>query len=642
MKEVDQYKGKLSRLDTYLQLNPQKCHDEYVALLKIAKEKSNESLETILHIYRGTILYYTGKNDSAVVYFDKAISLATKIGNEQLRASASIRRIFVIDGTSDIKISMRLMRDEYNEAKKYKDTLNMIYAINGIAMYYERMDSTKQCIDYYMRGIKLAQKNNNEFEYGFLLNNFGLLKLRLKDPSEALVDFKKGTEIAKRLENIRLELILKENIGYYYMEVDSLDKAEKEYQDALQIARSKNFTHLAFNSFINLGVLERQRGNQNKADSLMDVALKTAMTEKLYYAVSPIYLNMTQIAISQGKYAQAESLLDSAIYYGDYTSQNEIQEGYFVLNYQMKQKQGDYKSALEYYKKLTSFRDSIDRNGHLQMVKELQLKYDVQKKEKQRIEEKNAYEKKIAKGALDNALLKQNIGIGLTLVIIAIGGFVIYHFRQKHKKEIEFSSAIVNKLEEERGRIARDLHDGLGQNLIILKNKFNKLEIPDSASTALINDNFTETIEQIRSISRSLIPPELRRLGLKQAIIKMLKEVENSSMLMTTAELDELKSIKLDSGQEIRIYRILQELANNTLKHSQASSLKIEFRKTDNGFSIIYQDNGKGIDHEILQHERNSVGLKSIEQRLRYLNGTIRYEKPQKGFKAVIKIKNKG
>jgi signal transduction histidine kinase len=84
---------------------------------------------------------------------------------------------------------------------------------------------------------------------------------------------------------------------------------------------------------------------------------------------------------------------------------------------------------------------------------------------------------------------------------------------------------VVNKLEEERGRIARDLHDGVGQSLIILKNKVIKKSDYSAETQDQLNDNFSEIIEEIRSISRSLIPPELKRLGLRKAVENRLNEV---------------------------------------------------------------------------------------------------------------------
>lgn len=640
VQELKPYFKELGRIDNLIHLDPVKAKEEHAKLLAISKSKKDKTLETVLDIYSGTILYYTGKNDSATVFFESAIRKADKLGNRRLHSTASIRRLFVIDRSADAKIMLQFMSEEHEKARLNKDTLNMIYSLNGMAMYNERLDSTKRCIDLYLQAIRLAREHNNLFEYGFLLNNLGLLKLRMKAPEEAYADFNKGIKIAKSLENTRLELTLRENLGYYYTEVDSIDLAEAEYRSTLALAESKNYTLLAFNSLVNLGVLERVKGNISRSDSLLNSALKTAMHSKLYYAVSPIFMTMAQIALENKEYTKLNSLLDSAMRYSGYTSANEIQEAYYQLKHEEFTAKGNFKEALDYYKRLTGFRDSLDRSGHAQIMKELQLKYDVEKEEKRRIQEKNKYRIKLARKERDNAVLKQNIGIGVILFILALAAYIIYSFRKTQKKEREFSEAIVNKLEEERGRIARDLHDGLGQGLVILKNKFNKMSVedPDNEQITQINSSFTDVIEEVRSISRSLIPPELRRLGLKKAIYKMMKDIEDASLIIVTSDLDALDKVQLEASQEIRIYRIIQELTNNTMKHSGASSLKLELEVNRDSLVFTYQDNGKGFDAgETSQSE--SLGLRSIEQRLRYLHGSIRYEKQSKGFKAIVKIK---
>lgn len=639
--KIKPYEKDLAELDMYLQLNPDQSEEIYHRLLPKAIKTKNKSLETVLYIYNGTIHYYEGHRDSAKVYFEKAINLAEEIKSKQLLSTAKIRKLFVIADNSDSKIIVQLMQDEYDIAKENGDTLNMIYSLNGIAMNYQNLDKTEESVANYMKAMKLAQENNNQFEYGFLLNNLGLVKLRLKSSEDAYKDFMEGIRIAKKLKNVRLELTLRENLGYYYMDVDSLELAEKEYKDAYNLANDLGYTYLAFNSVVNLGVMERTRGNYEKSDSLLNQALKMAHIHKLYYAISPIYLTQAQIELHRENYTKVPALLDSGLYYAKFTSTNEIKEGILLITERMYEKRGDFKNALKYYKELSHFRDSIDKNGQMEIVKELHLKYDVEREEKKRMEQQSAYEAEISKEKLNSARLRQNIGVGILIVILIIGGLIIYYFKEKHKREAEFSSALVNKLEEERGRIARDLHDGLGQSLVILKNKFNKLDLPEDNETESINSGFTQTIEDVRMISRSLIPPELRRLGLSKAIQKMMKDVESATGIVITTDLDYLESLELNEAQEIRIYRIIQELTNNTLKHSEATSLKVEFIGDTSEFKIIFQDNGKGISAEVFNSPQNSVGLRSIEQRLKYLKGSIKFEKQNKGFKAIIRIKLK-
>lgn len=627
------YEKKLEQIDTYLNVSPELGKKIIGDLRVLAKKNDNSTLMAVLSIYEGTFLYYIGKNDSALVYFDRAILEAQRINNDQLRSTAAIRRLFILNVSKNSAPILTLMKDEYAIAKSNRDTLNMIYSLNGQALCYDNLDSTKACIASYLKAIKLSKSSRNNYEYGFLLNNLGLMKLRLNSPEQAIVDFRKGLAIAKKLKNVRLEVTLRENIGYYYIVTDSLDKAINEYKTTFNLAKSRNYNHLAFHSIANLGAIERRLGNNARGDSLMNVALNIAREEKLMYAISPIFVTMAQLELDAGNYQKVNALLDSAKVYERFSSKNDNTEATLQILYEMALQQGNFESALDYYTDLEGFKDSLNRNGHMQMITELQLKYDFEREQKEREKDKREFEAHASR-------MRQNIAIAIIVLLVLIGAFIIYYFKGKNKREAAFSAALVNQLEEERGRIARDLHDGLGQSLIILKNKFNKFDPTDVAAAEHIDTSFSETIEEVRSISRSLIPPELRRLGLRKSLSRMLKDVEDSTSIMASAELEALDKIHLETADEVRIYRIIQELTNNTIKHSKASSLKVEFEHFGNRLQITYQDNGKGLD-EARDVNQNSVGMKSIEQRLKYLNGTLRIESPNRGFKAVLRIKLK-
>jgi signal transduction histidine kinase len=635
--EVNPYLPKLAKLDVYLQTSPDNLHVLYEDLYSSARKKKNRTLEAVLNIYKGTGYYYSGQSDSAVVYFNKSIAIASKINNQKLVSTARIRKIFVRGESIDNKVAYRMMKEEYDAAESNKDTLNMIYSMNGLNLFGED-DSG---FDANMLAIQLAQNSGNEYEYGFLLNNLGVTKLELDDPPGALADFEKAMEIAKRVENSRLELTVMENFAYYYLQIDSTELAKKKFYEVRDRALGIKNNQVAVTAMINMASLYRRAGELQKSDSLTKASLKLSKETKMYHVVSMIYLNKASIDLAGDKYNKVNESLDSVEVYQKYTPNNNVQMGIYQIQYQMSKKRGDFETALNYYKELKDFQDSINKNGRLQVISELQLKFNVEKKEKERIQQKIGFENKLAKGELKTANLRENIAIGAVVLILLLAGFVIYYFRVKHNREREFSSALVNRLEEERGRIARDLHDGLGQSLIILKNKFNKIESGAKGLSEEMNDDFANTIEEVRSISRSLIPPELRRLGLKKSLNKMLKDVEFSAGIVVSIEIDGLDTIQLEQPSEIRVYRIVQELTSNTIKHSEATSLKLEITDKGNWFSIIYRDNGKGLTLDKVNGSVDSVGLRSIQQRMSFLNGTVRFERPQKGFKATIKIKNR-
>lgn len=636
--EVEKYKNRLFKVDDYLQTDPIKCESELNYLEKEARRTSNKVLLCLTELYKGISDYYIGQNDSSLIHFNETIKLAEKIGNDRLRSSAAIRKIFIIDSSGDPAILLRMMQDEYDDAKKRRDSINMIYSLNGIAGFYGRLDSTKLSISSYMAALKLAQQSKNDYEYAFLLNNIGLIKLRLQSSEEAIKDLKKGLEIAKRVESSRLEITIRENIGYYYSDMDSLDQAEKEFRYTLDLSRRKNYNSLAFNSMVNLGVLERRKGNIERSDSLMWSALKMAKTEKLTYAISKIYLSLAQINLEQKKYKELDQFLDSAAAYRSMANPNEIQELIYRLKYQSLESQGKFDEALQMYKRLTFFRDSLDNQGHVQLMSELQLRYDVERSEKEKLEERNRYEQKLAKEKLSSATLRFNIGVVSIIFIILLGLFFIHHYRSKQKKEIEFSNALVNKLEEERSRIARDLHDGLGQSLVILKNKVSRKQ-EEKDFFEEVDGDFSRVIEEVRTISRSLVPPELRRLGLSKSLEKLFREISTSTAIFTQLDLEELIEDEINETDQVRLYRVIQELLNNTIKHSDASAVKLVMTSKNDEVSLYYQDNGVGFDVDKAFQKENTLGLKGIEQRIRAMNGMIKYEKALKGIQIKITIK---
>ncbi len=638
VRRVQPYKERLDKVDELLKLNP---YESIILLDQLeieARETKNIELSIVCDIYRGTYYYYTGNNDSSLVFFDRAIIHAEKIRNHQLNSSASIRRLFVIDDRVESSIMFDLMQEEYLIALEFKDTLNMLYSLNGLGSYASDLDSVENSYQFYIQAIELAKESGNEFEHGFLLNNFGLLKLKLNAPEEAFDELKKGMKIAQKLKNVRLELIIRDNYGYYYNVVDSTEKAREQYEYALEVAKEKNYPLIELIAMINLSEIERRQGNTLISDSILMQSLYIAKEKHVYNFIPFIYLEQATLLLEKKEYELVEEMIDSALIYAKYSSKGDIFPMYYDIKYQMYKDKGDYKTALDYYIRKSEFVDSLNNETHLQVMTLIQLKYDVEKKEIQRVKEKLSFEHKIRQKEEDEARMTKWLLIIAFSFLLSLSFGLVFYFRNKNKQEAKFSSAMINQLEKERERIATDLHDGIGQSLIIIKNKLNNLNIETSEKYNDLNDDISKTLESVRGISRSLIPPELKRLGLHKSIDKMLNQVADSVGIVVSSDLDFLDEISLDKTHEIRIYRIIQELITNTIKHSKASSLRVEFKGSSNGYSIIYQDNGIGIDEEAID-EGNSVGLRSIRSRLKMINGTIKYEKQEKGLKAIIKIK---
>jgi signal transduction histidine kinase len=197
--------------------------------------------------------------------------------------------------------------------------------------------------------------------------------------------------------------------------------------------------------------------------------------------------------------------------------------------------------------------------------------------------------------------------------------------KDRHAQEA-FSQQLINSQESERQRIAAELHDGLGQHLIIIKNSallaLNSLQQPERGREQLdyISETASLAIDEVREISYNLRPYQLDDLGLTKAIEFILAKIAASTEISFTSKLDSIDGM-FSPEAEINIYRIVQESLNNIVKHSGASAAKIIIERTAHQVGIFIQDNGRGFNQDSSNgsERRGGFGLKGIAERSRML-----------------------
>ena len=223
--------------------------------------------------------------------------------------------------------------------------------------------------------------------------------------------------------------------------------------------------------------------------------------------------------------------------------------------------------------------------------------------------------------------------ISLFGFLFACGLFLTYKKRIKNlekenKAQEEFSKRLIQSQEEERKRIAVGLHDSLGQNLLIIKNRAllgikNKKEEFLKEQLLEISSTASTTLDEVRQIAYDLHPYQLSRLGLTRAIRSIITNVKDSTKINFIDDLANIDNL-FSQEAEINIYRIVQENINNIIKHSEAKNAAIKILKKESSISIYIEDDGKGFDKENVYDERKKMkgfGLENIKKRITLLNG---------------------
>lgn len=235
----------------------------------------------------------------------------------------------------------------------------------------------------------------------------------------------------------------------------------------------------------------------------------------------------------------------------------------------------------------------------------------------------------------------------IILGFLSIGPFIYYRrvsdLKQKQMAQQEFSRRLLEEQERERQRIAGELHDSLGQDLLVVKNRA-KLGLRSSQRNKKAMEQFeeisgivTKTLQGVREISHNLRPYQLDRLGLSDTLRSVLENVRSSSKIRINAQIDDVDAL-LPPEAEINVFRIIQEGMNNILKHSKAKEADIIVARADGRLAISMKDNGRGFSLAA-KAEMPSFGLVGIHQRVALLGGTCLIDSlPGRGTKIIITV----
>ncbi len=240
--------------------------------------------------------------------------------------------------------------------------------------------------------------------------------------------------------------------------------------------------------------------------------------------------------------------------------------------------------------------------------------------------------------AIFSAVLISGSIIGVIIIYFIVS--IIYQQRRSqalYKRSIE---AEITTLEKERGRIAADLHDDLGPLVSSIKFSVGSLDVFSETDTKTVDrvyEHIDSLMQRMREISNDMLPQTLLRKGLVAAIEEFIDNIQKPSSLEIHFTYSQLPG--LPEAGAIHIYRIVQEIVHNTIKHSQASSLKIELKQESSGIVLLSADNGKGFDYNLQARENSGLGLRNLFSRTEMLGANMYVDSaPGKGTSYSIEI----
>lgn len=528
-------------------------------------------------------------------------------------------------------------------AEKLKDPASLADCkkYTGLSWYFK--GSYDSAAVYYYIAMDILKKTDAPLVKAGVLNELGKLYRKTRDLDRSLQMYDEAFAIYKNLnDDDGMATILNES-GVVFEYKQDYAEAIRRYKRSLAIREKMNDLQGTAYSFNFLGGVYTIQKNFVEAEKYLLQALELRKQLKDSFAIALGYGDLGYMYKEQGLYSKAieqynfSNALAIKMAFADLLLSN-----YKELSV-IAEKKGDFGLSLDYYKKQAALKDSIYSGDKMKQIEQLNAKYQAEKKEQQLKLQKAEITKK-------NYFLW---GLAVVSILVIFAGFSFYRKRQIQNKlhlQAEVmrqqdlaTKAIINAEENERKRIAADLHDGVGQMMSAAKMNLSAIEseIPfkDDAQKISFENLISlvdESCKEIRSVSHQMMPNALLKSGLASAVKEFLDKIDNR-IIKINLHAEGLQE-RLDSNTETVLYRVIQECVNNVIKHSGANNLDISLIKDEDGIAATVEDNGRGFDTKDKQ-KFEGIGLKNISSRVAFLKGTVDFDSsPGKGTLVAIHV----
>ena len=593
----------------------------YRQALELAQKIQNKRLILSSLVNLGIGHMESNNLDTAVTYFNLAMPVAAGLRDTN--------RIAVV--YSNLGNAYRYKKDRIKALENFQrsidllekknDSLRLPAVYQNVSIFLTENNDYRESIVYSNKAYRMASAQDDDYTACNALISMSDAWFNLGNPGKQFDLLQKALPLAKRTGDLEESCAIYNNLGFYFITKKDFQKALRQYKLSYEYAaQMANHFHLC-EACTRMAEIYQKISKQDSALKYAKKAEDFAREIGSRSDLKEIYLTRAEIEKSMGRANEAYGFLSKALYLGD----------------------------------------SLYTTAVSEKIAEMEARYESEKKQQQI----TALEKDRQISLLS---LKQKVifnwlmaGLALTLLVVS---FLIYlnlrrsrmiarqteKMQQQRIVELEkdHELLVVNSLlkgqEEERGRLARDLHDGLGGLLSGVKFSMHHMKdnlIVTSENMAVFErslDLIDTSIAELRRIAHNMMPEGLVSYGLDEALKQYCSSINTNGMLRVTYQSVGL-STRMAEAVEITAYRIIQELLNNVLKHAAATEATVQVVREEGRLNIVVEDNGRGFDMKSLD-EKKGAGWVNIRARVDYLKGQLELNsEPGRGTQVNIEFK---
>lgn len=592
--------------------------------------------------------------DSAAFYYNKGRALAEKLDFKKGIAAYSSHYIVLLNNKGAYREALALAKEALAIYQNLGNKLELAVAYLNVGSEWQYLSDFQLAAENYLEAKKLSEETGSLHNQRIANNNLGGIFIALEQHQKGKEYSERALAIAKELKNDFAIASSLYNIATAETYLKQYDTALIHYREIEAIGkRIGDYTSVLDGWLGAAGAysgLKKYAEAQKNYDSVLHLSrTKEALEYELY-----AYMGLADMYLRSGNYKAAHQPIEAGISIASKTgSRYELKDLYHKAS-EMEENVNNPSAALAYWKKFQQLNDSVINEKNKSDINLIEAKYDSEKKENLIIQLEN--EKKLHQLSIrQKNLLNYTLSAGaVILLVISILLYRNYQHKQKlqqqriteleTEKQLAATEAILKGEEQERTRLAKDLHDGLGGMLSGIKYSFqtikgNMVMTPENQQAFERSiDMVDSSIKEMRRVAHNMMPEALVKFGLDTALRDFCNDINQSGVLQLNYQSIGVETATIHQTTAITVYRIVQELINNTIKHAAAKTAIVQVTKSESSFSITVEDDGQGFDPAILQQSKG-IGFANIQNRVNFLKGKMDvHSQPGKGVSVLIEF----
>jgi len=579
--------------------------------------------------------YRSISGDSAIIFGEMALQLAEDLKFSKGIAQACNDLAIIYMDKANYQRAKKYLNEAMNLRKQLNDLPGQASIYNKLGIIDQKQGRLKEALENQIAALKIYEQLGQDKWIGYSLNNIAIIHQNLGNLEKSLEYHEKGLEYREKMNDQAGVANSYSNMANVYAKMHDTALALAYYEKALAISRLlKNEEYISAN-LSNMGNIYMAKNEFPKAIKLFSESLEIRERLGDNKGISSTLSRMGTLFTEMGRYREAAVALHRSLAISKQISVIDEELSALLGLAKLKALTNQTDSAIILMKKYITTNDSVYSERIKQQILDVQSQYENDKLEQdlEMVKQEKAF--------TEIKLIQRKTQIWLLVFIIismtGAGIFLFYRHQQRQKAAADAEkireqearmNAVFQAQEEERRRIAKELHDGVGQTLSALKMNYQRLSFK-ATSRDLVQDlkrlhtMLDNASAEVRTISHQMMPVELEQFGLVPAIENMLKMNFENAPLQYHFEHSGFED-RIGNHVELALFRVLQELINNIIKHSQATFLNVQLLKLKTHVVLNVSDNGVGFDVEAT--EKKGIGLLNIASRIDAIKGNLNYE----------------